>query len=89
MIFDFKIPKNELIEDEETMNEDALSEYLIESASSSKRYKCVYCNHRDDRKNLISHINNIHEDIIPEDYTATRLVFNMINKRQIWFMYDL
>lgn len=85
MIFDFKIPKSELKEDksETNINEETFTQYLIESNStSSKRYKCVYCDHRDDRKNLIDHIINVHEDLIPEDYTATRIVFNMINKRQ-------
>lgn len=47
---------------------------------TSKKYKCLYCNNRYSRNHLITHIDRVHEDMIPEGYTSTRLVFDMINK---------
>lgn len=55
--------------------------YIIESTKIKKRYKCPYCELRDTRDRLISHIEKNHEDLIPKEYTATRIVFNMINKK--------
>ena len=46
-----------------------------------KKYKCPYCNKRLSREDLIRHIENIHNDLIPEGYTPTRVVFNVINKK--------
>lgn len=46
-----------------------------------KKYKCPYCDKRYDRMKLISHIEKNHETMIPKDYTATRVVFNLINKK--------
>ena len=46
-----------------------------------KKYKCPYCEKRLDRQKLITHIEKVHEDMIPENYTATRVVFNLINKK--------
>lgn len=48
---------------------------------STKKYKCPYCNNRYERKKLINHVNNIHKEMIPEGYTATRVVFNSINNK--------
>lgn len=48
-----------------------------------KKYKCPYCDKRYDRVKLISHIEKNHEDMIPKDYTATRVVFNLINKKTV------
>lgn len=44
-------------------------------------YKCLYCDKRFNRKELVDHINEYHEDMIPEDFTALRLVFNYVNKK--------
>ena len=46
-----------------------------------KKYKCPYCEKRLDRQKLITHIEKVHEDMIPENYTTTRVVFNLINKK--------
>ena len=56
---------------------------LLESAStnSQRRYKCMYCTKSYERAKLVNHIDKVHEDMIPEGYTAARLVFNMINKK--------
>ena len=47
-----------------------------------KRYKCPYCEFRSDRENLIYHVGEEHEDMIPQGYTARRVVFNMINHKE-------
>lgn len=47
-----------------------------------KRYKCPYCEFRADRENLIYHVGEEHEDMIPQGYTARRVVFNMINHKE-------
>lgn len=48
-----------------------------------KKYKCPYCDKRYERNKLITHIEKNHEDMIPKDYTATRVVFNLINKKTV------
>ena len=45
-----------------------------------KRYNCMYCNNRMERQDLIKHINKVHSDMIPENYSAERLVYDNINK---------
>lgn len=45
-------------------------------------YKCQYCDFRGIRSDLVYHVNEEHEDMIPENYTAARLVFNYINKKE-------
>ena len=51
----------------------------------ARRYKCPYCDDKYERKDLIEHIDNKHEDLIPENFTSTRIVFNRINKRECGF----
>lgn len=50
-------------------------------ANNSKRYKCPYCEYRAYRKDLIDHIDDNHEDMIPKGYTSSRVVYNTINKK--------
>lgn len=45
-------------------------------------YKCQYCDFRATRSDLVYHIDEEHEDMIPENFTAARLVFNYINKKE-------
>lgn len=47
----------------------------------AKRYKCPYCEKRLERDNLITHVEDNHEDLIPENYTPRRVVFNSINNK--------
>lgn len=55
---------------------------LCESAKESKtKYKCPFCNKRDTRVNLVYHVQEEHEEMIPQDSTAARVVFNYINKK--------
>lgn len=46
----------------------------------AKKYKCPYCEKRLIRKDLITHIDRSHKELIPENYTAARLVYNQVNK---------
>lgn len=54
---------------------------ILEATQNQKKYKCPYCDKRTDRQKLITHIDKYHEDMIPKDYTSTRLVFNVVNKK--------
>lgn len=51
------------------------------SLKKGKRYLCPYCNFRGYRSELIEHVDEEHEDLIPKDYTAARVVYNHINKK--------
>lgn len=48
---------------------------------TNKKYKCPYCDKRLTRGDLINHINNKHETLIPQGYTATRVVYEIVNKK--------
>lgn len=54
---------------------------LLEDSKYQKKYKCPYCDKRYARPDLINHIDKKHPEMIPKDYTSTRVVFNMINKK--------
>ncbi len=49
---------------------------------AAKRYKCPYCEKRLERKDLILHVGDDHEDVIPKGYTPARVVYNSLNKRE-------
>lgn len=57
---------------------------LTESSKkrNTRKYKCPYCDTRLPKERLITHIEGQHEDMIPEGYTAARIVFNMINHKE-------
>lgn len=55
---------------------------LVEAAKPSKKYKCPYCETRLPRQDLIYHVSEKHEELIPENFTATRVVFNSINHKE-------
>ena len=46
----------------------------------ARKYRCPYCNNTYERPKLIKHIAKAHSEMIPQDYTAARVVFDMINK---------
>lgn len=48
---------------------------------SEKKYKCPYCDNKYIRNKLIDHVEDEHEDLIPENQTPTQVVFNSINKK--------
>ena len=47
----------------------------------TQKVKCPYCDFRNTKPKVVNHIDKVHEDMILEGYTAARLVFNMINKK--------
>lgn len=48
----------------------------------AKKYRCPYCdNYREESPKLIEHIEEEHPDLIPKGYSATRVVYNIRNKR--------
>lgn len=60
------------------------SEAMVSNATKStyqKKYKCPYCEGRFTRAKLHIHIQEKHEDLIPEGYTALRVAFNTINNK--------
>lgn len=56
-------------------------EILNEASTYKKKYKCPFCEFRADRKKLVYHIDRKHENLIPEDSSALRMVFNIVNKK--------
>ena len=54
---------------------------IINESSNGRKYKCPYCDERRTKEDLISHILDEHDEMIPEGYTPARLVFNVINKK--------
>jgi hypothetical protein len=60
-----------------------MSKYILNEAvsKSKKRYKCPYCGNHDTKDNLVAHIDKYHQDMIPQGYSAARVLFNYINKK--------
>ena len=46
---------------------------------STRKYRCPFCRITATRDRLISHIEDKHEDMIPEGYSAARLLYDKIN----------
>ena len=61
---------------------EASSRVLKKDNKYQKKYKCRYCNNMYTRQRLPNHIQDVHESEIPEGYTALRLAFNIINKKE-------
>ena len=63
------------------MNDFIIINESTKQKKPEKKYKCPYCEVRDTRLNLVSHIEEKHEDLIPQGYSAPRVVFNHVNKK--------
>ena len=48
---------------------------------SSRKYRCPYCNTTATREKLVSHIDKMHQDMIPEGYSSARALYDHINKK--------
>lgn len=48
---------------------------------TSRKYKCPYCDAKLSRSELVNHIDKRHEDMIPENYSANRVVYDYINRK--------
>lgn len=55
---------------------------VVPKSNKGKRYKCPYCNAHGTREDLLDHIEDEHEDLIPEGYTPARVLFNSINHKE-------
>lgn len=53
--------------------------------SRTVTHKCLYCENRYTRQDLVTHIEEEHEHEIPEGFTAFRLVFNYVNKKPLTY----
>lgn len=52
--------------------------------SSTRKYKCIFCNKSFERAKLANHIDKYHDDMlcIEKGYTANRIVFDICNKKE-------
>lgn len=46
-------------------------------------HKCPFCDDRYTRVDLVNHIDDNHEDMLPKDFTPFRYVFNYVNKKPV------
>ena len=53
------------------------------SKNANRKYKCPFCDKRFTRDKLVSHIEKYHDEMIPEDFTPLRYVFNYVNKKPL------
>ena len=53
---------------------------MANSSSKTRRFKCLWCDKRFTKADMVPHIDEVHEDLIPEGYSALRVVFNYLNK---------
>lgn len=53
----------------------------MKDSKSTRKYRCPYCSYRGTRVDLVYHIQEEHEDMIPENFTPARLVFNKLNNK--------
>lgn len=47
------------------------------------RYKCPFCEKRMTKEKLVDHIEDLHDDMVPEGFTPFRYVFHYVNKRPL------
>lgn len=47
------------------------------------KYLCPFCDKRFTREDLIDHVEDKHEEMIPEGFTVLRYVFNYVNKKPL------
>lgn len=46
---------------------------------TTRKYKCPFCEFKAIRSKLIDHVQRVHEELIPEGYTASRCIYDYIN----------
>ena len=51
------------------------------SSSKTIKYKCPFCDKRFIKEDLVIHVGDEHDDMIPEGFTPLRYIFNYVNKR--------
>lgn len=60
-----------------------MSYYIIENTKSEKVFKCPFCKFHGTKEQIVLHVDKVHNDMIPEKYTAARVVFNHFNKKEV------
>ena len=66
------------------LTEEEYNYIILEATDKPERmFKCPYCQKRFTRKELVYHIDEEHESMIPNEFTAARVVFNYINKKDV------
>lgn len=65
------------------MNTECIDENKILKKKKKGKtiYKCPYCNYKGTKYKCVTHIENVHSEMVPEGYTPARLFFNHINKK--------
>lgn len=58
-----------------------MEQIILEAKSGKTKYKCEFCNYRGTKAELVDHVEEKHPEMIPKEYTAARMVFNYINKK--------
>ena len=53
----------------------------VKRYKSTRKYRCPYCRITATRDRLVSHIQDEHEDMLPEGYSAARALYDHINKK--------
>ena len=53
------------------------------ASKKNVRYKCPFCDKRFTRDDLVIHVTDTHTDVLPEDFTPLRYVFNYVNRKPI------
>ena len=51
--------------------------------ASEKKYQCIYCNYRDIKNKLASHIGKKHLDELTEGFTPMQATFHIVNKHPL------
>lgn len=49
--------------------------------ATERKIKCPYCSFRTTKDRMITHIDRVHSELIPEGYTAARVLFNYIHHK--------
>lgn len=58
-----------------------ITNMIIQESAADKQYTCPYCEYRGTKVDLVTHVEDEHEELIPKDYTAARVVYNHVNKK--------
>lgn len=53
--------------------------YKVKKYKSTRKYRCPFCRLTATRGDLAAHVEKDHEDMIPEGYNGTRVVYDYIN----------
>lgn len=55
----------------------------MNSTSKTVRYKCPFCEKRMTREELVIHVGDNHDDMMPEGFTPFRFIFHYVNKKSL------